>query len=76
MAVNETVKSVVGRLLLDDGTTASGNVRTVNVSMGTLNPDNWDPEKAFTICTLIGQCLSKTLYEVDSIKTHKITEAS
>ena len=47
---------------LEDGSTSTGAVKTVNVSMGTLNPATWDAAKAGAIIDAIQPIFSKTLY--------------
>lgn len=64
MAWQETVVSAKLTAKLDDGTTATGTTRTVNVSMGTLNPSAWDLDKAGAIILALRPCLNKTLVQV------------
>ena len=47
---------------LANGSTASGGVATVNVSMGTLDPSAWDVSKAGAIIDAIEPIFSKSLY--------------
>lgn len=74
MAVTTTVKNVVGRVLLDNGTTTSGTVRTINQSLGTMNPKTWDSQKAYNIAVALAPCLSKNVTEINQVVTSSIQE--
>lgn len=62
MAWSETASGSKWVQKLANGSTASGGVATVNVSMGTLNPSAWDVSKAGAIIDAIEPIFSKSLY--------------
>lgn len=75
MATTLTAQKIALTLKLDNGTSESGAVKTVSVSVASLDKDGWDDDKAFTLATLIGQCLSKNLYAIQKTETSNMTEA-
>ena len=64
MATTETLSSVKCVCKLEDGETASGSIRTVNVNLGTLSPSSWDADKAMRIAGALTNVFSKTIYSV------------
>lgn len=71
MAVTETVTKNVCTLKLNNGTSASGTIQTVNVGLGSLNgnPGYWDAQKALNIALLLEKCLIKTIHRVEHAAT-------
>lgn len=67
MAWSETPQSSKWVQKLDDGTTTSGGIRTVNVSMGALDVGAWDATKAGNILMALEPVLSKSI--VSSIRS-------
>lgn len=73
MAVVETTQKMTAALALDDGTTAQGNIRTVNTSLGTLDPTAWDVQKAWNIMNALDNgLLSKSLVWGTHVTTTQI----
>ena len=66
MAWVESTQSMTFALKLNDGETASGGVKTVNVNMGALNKDAWDLQKAGAIVSAFNsnQIFSKSIYDI------------
>ena len=66
MAWLESASSMSFALKLNDGQTATGGVKTVNVNMGALNKDAWDLQKAGAIVSALNsaQVFSKAIYDV------------
>ena len=62
MAWSETAAGSKWVQKLSNGSTASGGVATVNVSMGTLDPAAWDVDKAGAIVTALEPVFSKNIY--------------
>lgn len=52
---------------LNNGSTATGSVATVNVNMGALEYSRWDPDKAGAILEALDNVVSKTIYR--SVRT-------
>lgn len=75
MAV-ETVYSRKLRAMLDNGTTTSGTVKTLTQSLGELNKDAWDVDKAYAIGALLSPCLTKSIYRLEDVATYSITSGS
>lgn len=59
MAITSISKVSVA-LKLDNGTSDSGNTKTVSVSLGNLNKDAFDADKVMSVVSLLKPCLSKT----------------
>lgn len=76
MAVVETVNKRTAYIALNNGTSASGAVQTVNVSLGQINKDAWDAQKAMNIAELLEPCMSKTLHAVMSTATSNLATQS
>ena len=71
----ETLKKVSVNLKLENGTDAEGNMKYVSVSLGTLNKDNFDADKALAVVTVLAPCLSKTVGSVEKTATSTLTVA-
>lgn len=74
MAVSESLSGVKGTLKLNDGTTATGAIRTVSMSMGTL-ASNWDSTKTEhlnAIALALEPCLSKSPTELIRTATYTV----
>jgi len=69
MAVIQTVTSLKGTLKLDAGTTASGTVRTVNVSMGTMSKEGYDADKWMAVVARMSNVLDKSVFRI--VKTEE-----
>ena len=74
MAAVEELSALKAQMLLNNGTTTSGAVRTVNVSMGTLEPSAWDAQKALNIINALYPCLNLMLYRATKTATYDLSE--
>lgn len=74
MAVTETMIKNQCNMKLNNGTDASGNVKTLNQSLGTLSDTAWDATKAMAIVEALTPCLSKSVYEVQHVVTNTLTD--
>ena len=73
MAVNSTLVSVAIRMDLNNGyDSLTGQIKTVPVYLGSINPNTYDPEKAMYIVSAVSRCLTKTLYRTYEIRTNRI----
>ena len=61
-----TKVSVVSKL--NNGTKEDGKVQTLSLSLGTLDIDRYDDQKAMNIVNLLKPCLSKEVYEVQKVE--------
>jgi len=66
MAVVSDLTKVSVVLKLNNGT-INGKVQTVSLSLGDLNIDTYDKEKAMNIVNLLSTCLDKDVYEIQEI---------
>lgn len=71
MATSTLVKVLV-KMNLNNGTDSQGNVKTVSVNLGSLNPTTYDADKALAIADKLEDILSKTIVSVNEVKTATI----
>lgn len=64
MAVVSDLTKISVITKLNNGTTDDGKVKTLTVSLGDLNIDRYDDQKAMNIVNLLRPCLTKDVYEV------------
>lgn len=67
MAVSETMTAQKVVLKVDDGTTAAGNTKTANVSMGTMKVASIDLDKVGAVAEAMAPVLSSAV--VDIVRT-------
>lgn len=74
MAWREQLKTNQGKLMMNIGTTTSGQVRTKAVSVGTLsdNASDWNIDKFGAIANAISEVLLNALYEINHVATYKV----
>lgn len=72
MAVATEIVSNAGRVLVNIGTTASGAVRTANVSIGTLSVNGWDNGKFVNIVEALKPCLAENYEDSQHIQTTSV----
>lgn len=77
MAVVETTIGNAVALKLNNGT-IDGKVQTVSVSLGKLSAvdSSWDATKVMNIVPILGNCLSKEVYQVERTKKTRLTNES
>ena len=68
-----SLHSVSVFMRLNNGTDAQGNVKTIGISLGSLNPATYDPDKVLAIVDKVENCLTKTVVYVQEFKTSTIT---
>ena len=69
MAVEARINSIRCNMKLNNGLDSAGNVKTLNVSLGTLNKDAWDAQKAMNIVELARPCFSRTVYSTEKTES-------
>lgn len=74
MPATVTREKVQFKINLDNGTTATGDVKTVSVNLGTLSTTNYDVDKAIAIANLLEPCLTKTIYSLSEVITNSVEE--
>ena len=72
---NTMLKKVSVNVKLNNGTDSQGNVKTVNVGLGTLSTTGFNADKALAVVSLLGPCLSKTVYAVEKVEVSTLTAA-
>ena len=72
MAARTVTEKIAVNLLLNNGTTTSGQVKTIPISIGKINSTAFDADKVLAVASLIGDCLSKSVYEVQKTENSKI----
>ena len=72
MAVSSRMTKVTVTALLNNGT-QDGKVKTLSLSLGSLNISRYDDQKAMNIINILEPCLSKPIYEVQKVETSKLT---
>mgnify|MGYP006916030777 CR=1 FL=1 len=74
MAVNASLDKVSVNVLLNNGQTATGNVSTLSVNLGTLSTTGYDDQKAMNIVSMLGDCLSKPVYTTKRVNVYTLVE--
>lgn len=73
MAVSTPLKVIVNAKL-NNGLNPDGNVKTLSVSLGSLNVNSYDDDKALAVIASLSPCLSKVLYRVEKAYTTSIDD--
>ncbi|MBQ7665408.1 MAG: hypothetical protein IJS42_01695 [Synergistaceae bacterium] len=77
MAVTRTLTDATVKMLLNNGSDpTTGEIRTVGVSIGSLNASAYDADKALAIASAVSQCLTKTLYRTQEITKNYIAASA
>lgn len=75
MAVVKTTDKIQVKMLLNNGTDPStGEIRTVSVNLGTINPATYDADKAMAIAMAVENILTKPLYTLQETVTSSLVE--
>ncbi len=75
MAATTVTEKIAVNLLLNNGSSSTGAVRTLTLSMGKMNEDAFDADKALAISRLIAPCLTKSVYKTVKVETSQIITA-
>ena len=71
-----TLEKVAVRMNLTKSTDPqTGEVRTVGVNLGSINPAAYDADKALAVTKKVKNCLTKALYSVTEVRTSTISES-
>lgn len=73
MAATLYTEKIAVNLLLNNGTTTTGGVRTATVGLGKMSKTGFDADKVLAIVNLLSPCLSKPVHEVVRVATDQIT---
>ena len=72
MAAESITTKIQVRLQLNNGTTASGDVKTVAVTFPALSVSAYDVAKALAIADAVEPVLSKAVYKVEDVRTGQL----
>lgn len=64
MAVTETDRSIRVQMMLNNGTTQTGQIKTVAVSLGKISLTRYNATKAITIADAVSEMLAKDMAEL------------
>lgn len=70
-----TLKKVSVSIRLDDGTDSQGNPKTVSVSLGSLNKNTFNADKALTIVGALEPCLNKSVSSIEKTEVSSLSAA-
>ena len=70
--VNVNLQSVKVAMKVNNGTKESGEVKTANINLGSINKNAYNAEKAYAITQAIAPCLEKTLNSVVETKVNTL----
>lgn len=70
-----TLKKVSVSVKLDNGVDSEGNIKMVSLSLGSMDKDSFNADKALAIVSLLGPCLSKTVEAVEKTEVSTLTAA-
>lgn len=74
MAVEDELIKRTATMLLNNGVSPTGTVKTVSVSIGTLNPSAWNLQKASNIVNAMSGCLTKAMTAARHVDTYEMYE--
>lgn len=72
MAATETVTKVAVNILVNNGTTQTGALKTASISMGAISTSGYDADKAIAIADLISDCLAKDMCELRKVEYSRL----
>ena len=68
MAARTVTEKIAVNLKLNNGTSQTGSVKTLTVSMGKISLTGFDVDKAAAVAGLIEACLTNSVYEVQKLE--------
>lgn len=74
MAVVTQLENIAVKMLLNNGTDAQGNTKTVSVNLGSLSPTGYDATKVLAVVDAVENCLSKTISAVQEVRTSLLSD--
>ena len=74
MAVVTENKRVTVSMKLNNGTTTAGEVKTLGVNLGNMNPSAFNAEKALNIANALGPCFNLMLHTVERTEVVQLIE--
>ncbi len=74
MAVTARLDKIAAKMNLNNGLDAQGNVKTVGVNLGSLNPETYDADKVMAIVEGLTPCLTKSVVSVQEVRTSTLID--
>lgn len=74
MAITENVTKQAITMKLNNGYDAQGNIKTVNLGLGSLSATGYNAQKALNIVEDLTACLSKSVVEVQHVQTSTLID--
>lgn len=74
MPVTSTPIRIAVKMLLNNGTDSSGNIKTISQSLGAMSLSGYDDTKAMAIIAAIAPCLTKTIHSVKKSVDYTLTD--
>ncbi|MBQ7221414.1 MAG: hypothetical protein IJS28_10580 [Synergistaceae bacterium] len=74
MAAITESKKVSVAMKLNNGTTATGAVKTASVNLGSLNKAAFDADKALNIVNALAPCFDRMLHIVEKTEVSQLSE--
>lgn len=74
MAVTTQLENIAVKMLLNNGTDAQGNTKTVSVNLGSLSTTGYDATKVLAVVDAVENCLSKTISAVQEVRTSLLSD--
>lgn len=74
MAVVTQLENIAVKMLLNNGTDAQGNTKTVSVNLGSLSTTGYDATKVLAVVDAVENCLSKTISAVQEVRTSLLSD--
>ena len=72
MVVSSSLEKVSVNIMLNNGT-KDGKIKTISVSLGGMNTQRYDDQKAMNIADLLEPCFSKPVLEVKKVAVSRLT---
>ena len=74
MAISTESKNISVAIKLNNGTTSSGQPKTLSVNLGSLNKTAFDAQKAINIISALGPCFVRTLHSIEKTEVSYLNE--
>ena len=75
LMANSVLKKVSVSIKLDDGQDSQGNPKTVSVSLGSLDKNSFDADKALAVVGALEPCLNKSISSIEKTEVSSLSAA-
>lgn len=73
MAVNTMLQKVSIHVRMSDGVDSNGTTKYVGMSLGTINPETFDVQKAMNIVNKLADCITKGISYLQKTEVSRIS---